>query len=197
MKKVIVIGAVCLSATLLLAQTQRKKSSEAPPPVKATMKITPMNVKTGLWQSTSTVTVTGSLGLPPEALAKMTPEQKARYEAAIQAQAGGHTSTHTNKGCLTQKDLTTDPFARTDSDDENIHCHGNLLSSTSTDVVLQETCSGEASMAYTMKIHADSTEHATGTGAGTATMGGHTMNSSVKFDSKWLGATCPAETNHD
>ena len=192
MRKMIVFGAVCLSATVLLAQTQKKNSEQVP-----AAKMTPMNVKTGLWQSTSTITVTGSLGLPPEVLAKMTDEQKARYAAAMQAQSGGHSSTHTNKGCLTQKDLTTDPFARNNSDDENIHCHGTLLSSTSTDIVLQETCSGEATMNYTMKIHADSAEHAIGTGTGTATMGGHTMNSSVKFDSKWIGATCPADANHD
>lgn len=195
MKKMIVLGAVCFSATVLLAQTQKKGIEKTP--VKTAIKITPMNVKTGLWQSTSTITVTGSLGLPPEVLAKMTPEQKARYEAAMQAQAGGHSSTHTEKSCLTQKDLTTDPFAQKDSDDENIHCHGTLLSSTSTDIVLQETCSGEATMNYTMKIHAADSEHATGTGTGTATMGGHTMNSSVKFQSTWIGATCPADANHD
>jgi len=196
MKRMILLGAVCLSATVLLAQTQ-KNIDQAPAPVKTAMKMTPMNVKTGLWQSTSTVAITGGLGLPPDVAAKLTPEQKARYEAAMQAQAGGHTSTHTNKSCLTQKDLTTDPFAQKNSDDEHIHCHGTLLSSTSTDIVLQETCSGEASMTYTMKIHAVDQEHATGTGTGTATMGGRTMNSSVKFQSTWLGATCPADANHD
>jgi len=193
-KKTILLGAVCLSATVLLAGTQ--KNDQAPASTKA-LKITPMNVKTGLWQSTSTITVTGGLGLPPSLLAKMTPEQKAKYEAAMQAQAGGRTSTHTNKSCLTQKDLTTDPFADKNSDDRDIHCHGTLLSSTSTDIVLQESCSGEASMAYTMKIHAVDQEHATGTGTGTATMGGHTMNSSVKFQSTWIGATCPSDANHD
>lgn len=196
MRKMIVLGAVCLSATVLFAQTQKKKMDQAPAPSRG-LKMTPMNVKTGLWQSTSTITITGSLGLPPELLAKMTPEQKARYAAAMQAQASGHSSTHTNKGCLTQKDLTTDPFAQKDSSDEHIQCHGTLLSSTSTDIVLQESCSGEASMTYTMKIHAVDQEHAVGTGTGKATMGGHTMNSSVKFDSKWIGATCPAGTNHD
>lgn len=192
MKKMIVLGAVCFSATALLAQTQKKSPEQVP-----AAKMTPMNVKTGLWQSTSTITVNGSLGLPPEVLAKMTDEQKARYQAAMQAQSGGHSSTHTNKGCLTQRDLTTDPFAQKDSSDEHIQCHGTLLSSTSTDIVLRETCSGEASMAYTMKIHAVDQEHATGTGMGTATMGGHTMNSSVKFQSTWIGATCPADANHD
>lgn len=194
MKEMILLGAVCLSATVLLARTQ--KNDQAPASAKA-LKITPMNVRTGLWQSTSTMTVTGGLGLPPSLLAKMTPEQKAKYEAAMQAQSGGHTSTHTNKGCLTQKDLTTDPFAQKDSSDEHIQCHGTLLSSTRTDIVLQESCSGEASMAYTMKIHAVDQEHATGTGTGTATMGGHTMNSSVKFQSTWIDATCPADANHD
>lgn len=196
MKKTIVLVAVCFSATVLLAKTQEKDIEKAPTPAKS-LNITPINVKTGLWQSTSTITITGGLGLPPSMLSKLTPEQKAKYEAAMQAQAGGRTTTHTNKGCLTQKDLTTDPFAQKDSDDENIHCHGTLLRSTSTDIVLQETCSGEASMTYTMKIHAVDSEHATGTGTGTATMGGRTMNSNVKFESKWLGATCPANVNHD
>lgn len=198
MRKLIIVAAVCFSATMVLAQSQQKNPGQASPPEKMpAMKITPLNVKTGLWQNTSTVTIVGSLGLPPELLAKMTPEQKAKYEAAMHANAGGHTSTHTDKGCLTQKDLTTDPFSKANSDDENIHCRGKLLSSTSTDIVLQETCSGEASMNYTMKIHAVDQEHAVGTGKGTATMGGRTMNSSVKFETKWLGATCPAGTNHD
>lgn len=192
MKKMIVFGAVCLSATVLLARAEQKKGSEAPPPVKSTVKMTPMNVKTGLWQSTSSVAVSGGLGLPPETLAKLTPEQKARYEAAMQANSGGRTSTFTNKDCLTKEDLTADPFTRMGKDDENVHCHGTLLSSTGTDIVLQETCSGEASLNYTMKIHAVDQEHATGTGSGTATMGGHTMSTSVKFEAKWLGATCPA-----
>jgi hypothetical protein len=195
MKKLIVLGAVCFLATMLLAQTQEKGIEKTP--VKTTTKITPLNVKTGLWQSTSTITVTGSLGLPPEVLAKMTPEQKARYEAAAQAQAGGHSSTYTDKSCLTQKDLTTDPFVQKGSDRDNIHCQGTLLSSTSTDIVLQETCSGEATVNYIMKIHASDSEHTTGTGTGTATIGGHTMNSSVKFDAKWIGAACPAGMNHD
>jgi hypothetical protein len=190
MKKLIVVSAICVFAMVFLAQAQSNKSTAQ------AVKMTPMNVKTGLWQSTSTITVKGSLGLSPEVLAKMTPEQKTRYEAAMQAQAGGHTRTITDKNCLTQKDLTRDPFAQKNSD-ENIHCHGTLLNSTSFDIVLQEACSGEATMKYTMKIHAVAPEHVVGTGEGTATMNGHTMNSSVKFDAKWIGAACPAGMNHD
>lgn len=197
MKKLMVFGTVCFSATVLLAQTQKEKVDQAPAPVNTAIKMTPMNVKTGLWQSTTTVTLAGSLVLPPSMAAKLTPEQKAKYEAAMQAEGKGGGHTYTDKSCLTQKDLTTDPFAQKGSDEEHIHCHGTLLSSTSTDIVLQETCSGEASMTYTMKIHALDQEHAVGTGTGTATMGGRTMNSSVKSQSTWIGATCPAGVNHD
>ncbi|MGH9728942.1 MAG: DUF3617 family protein [Candidatus Acidiferrales bacterium] len=186
-----------MSATVLLAQTQEKPEQRTPSKSAASkapgVNRVPMDVKLGLWQSTTTITVSGGLGLPPEVAAKLTPEQRARYEAAMQNQAGGHTSTLTKKSCLTQEDLATDPFGNENANDENIHCHGTLLKSTSTDAVLQETCSGEASMTYTMKIHAADQEHATGTGTGSATMGGRTMNSSVKFDSKWLGATCSAK----
>ena len=190
MKKLIIVSAICVFAMVFLAKAQSNKSTGP------AAKMTPMNVKTGLWQSTSTITVSGSLGLSPQMLAKMTPEQKARYEAAMQAQAEGHTRTITDKNCLTQKDLTRDPFAQKDSG-QNIHCHGTLLNSTSSDIVLEEACSGEATMRYTMKIHALDAEHVVGSGEGTATMGGHTMNSSVKFDSKWVGPACPAGMNHD
>ena len=189
MRRMIVLGAVFFSAAVLLAQT--RKPGQTPEARSSAMKLTPMNVKTGLWQSTSTMTIVGGLGLPPEVVARLTPEQKARYEAALQAQGGGHTRTTTSKGCLTQKDLTTDPFNQRHPD-EKLQCHGTVLNSTSSDVEIQESCSGEATMNYTMKIHAVDQEHAVGTGQGTATMGGHTMKSAVKFDSKWLGATCPA-----
>ena len=45
-----------------------------------------LNVKTGLWQTTITNTVTGSMGLPPEIAARLTPAQRARFEAAQKKQ---------------------------------------------------------------------------------------------------------------
>jgi hypothetical protein len=187
MRRMIVLGAVFISGTVLLAQT--KKPGQIPQAKGSGLKLTPMNVKTGLWQSTSTITIAGDLDLQPDMVAKLTPEQRARYEAA--QQVAGHATTYTTKDCLTQKDLTTDPFDQKHPD-ENVQCHGTVLNSTSSNVEIQESCSGDASVKYTMKIHAVDQEHAVGTGQGTATMDGQTLKSAVKFEAKWLGATCPA-----
>ncbi len=190
MKRMIALAAVFFSATVLLAQTKKHgKNAESRT---SEVKFVPMNVKTGLWQSTSTMTAIGGIGLPPEMLAQLTPEQRARYEAALQARNGAHTSTMTHKECLTQKDLTTNPFGKDDEPNEGLECHRTVINSTSSDAEIRETCSGEASMTFMVKIHAVDREHTVGTGEGTATMGGHTMKSSIKFDTKWLGATCPA-----
>lgn len=157
----------------------------------ASAPVIPMNVKTGLWENHSTLTVSGGLGLPPEAVAKMTPEQRARYTAALGA--GERTSDHVNKGCLTKEDLTQDPAKMLNPGrDEGESCHGDVINSTTTDLEVHSICTGTAQSDMRIKLHAVDQEHVTGEGAGTATMGGHTMKTSYKFDSHWLGATCPA-----
>jgi hypothetical protein len=42
-----------------------------------------MDVKTGQWETTMTGQITGMPAVPPEALAQMTPEQRAKVEAAM------------------------------------------------------------------------------------------------------------------
>lgn len=176
MKRTFLVAALCALATGLIAQT----------------KITPMNVKTGQWQSTQTVTMSGSLGIPPDLEAKLTPEQRAQFEAAMKQSPMTRPQTFTNKGCLKQEDLTKDPFANKNMQD--MKCHENLLRSTSSEAEADISCEGpQATFKYHLTFQASDQEHVTGTGHGSATMGGHTMNSEVKFDSKWIQATCPAD----
>src|SRR5713226_7911176 len=93
MRRIIFLAAISLSALVLWAEGNVK----------------PLNVKVGLWQITSTTAISGHLpGVPPETLARMTPEQRARYEAAMQKATQGQTTTR--KHCVTQKDLDKDPF---------------------------------------------------------------------------------------
>lgn len=198
MKKILGFAAICVVVLgASLAQARQKpspsdKSKEAAP--NSAAKLIPLNIKLGQWQSTTSITLKGGLDLPPDMAAKMTPEQRARYDAYMKSKAGGDTHTFTDKGCITAKDLTTDPFEQKDPDGR-VHCHSTLLSSSGSDIVVQETCSGEASMTYTMKIHASDQEHTTGTGEGNTTMGSKTMTSHVKFSSTWVGATCPNDSN--
>ncbi len=180
MRTTISLCVVCLSATVLLAQS----------------KLTPMDVKTGLWQNTSIITLSGTPGLPPDALAKLTPEQRARYDAAMSSMGNGTARTVTSKSCLTQKDLIKDPFK---DNSGQMTCQETVLNSTTSDLEIKESCAQQpAKFDFRIKIHAIDSEHAVGNGQGSGTMdGSHTMNSNMKMDLKWLGATCPADMKHD
>lgn len=179
MRKMILCGAFCLSAAGLMAAGN----------------VVPLNVKTGLWETTSTVTVNGAVGIPPEMVAQMTPEQRAQVEAAMKAMGNGKPRISTYKDCLTQKDLTEDPFTHK-AYGENIKCQDTVIKATGSDLELKESCTQDTSKADVhVKFHASSSEHVSGTGTVVATAGGHTMTSDMKMESKWLGATCPADVH--
>ncbi len=67
--------------------------------------MTPMNVKTGQCESTITSETSGQLPIPQEMLDKLTPEQRAKMEAAMKARGGQGDCTTTYKRCVTNEDL--------------------------------------------------------------------------------------------
>src|SRR5256885_17186130 len=62
-----------------------------------------LDVKTGLWEITSTGATTGAPPVPPQALAQMTPEQRAKMQSAMQAAISRNNQPHISKSCITQK----------------------------------------------------------------------------------------------
>jgi hypothetical protein len=177
MKKMIVLGVAFLLPAALWAGGKVK-----------------LNVKTGLWQTTVTNTVTGSMGLPPEMAAKLTPDQRARFEAAQKKQASGTPRTETHKDCLTPEKLEEDPFTDKSHGDE-AKCEETVIKSTASDLEVRELCTyGSSKSDIHLSFHADSPEHVTGSGTTTANVGGREMKSTMKMDSKWISAACPAGT---
>ncbi len=67
--------------------------------------VTPLNVKTGEWESTMTNETSGQMPIPQEMLDKMTPEQRARMEAAMKARGMQGPRTIVNKQCVKKEDL--------------------------------------------------------------------------------------------
>jgi hypothetical protein len=151
-----------------------------------------LDVKTGLWQTTTTRTVTGGMGLPPELAAEMTPAQRARYEAAAKKQGNGSPRTETHKDCLTPEKLAEDPFSNKPHGDD-VKCEETIIKSTSTDLEVRAVCTyGSSKGNFHLSFHADSPEHVTGSGTTTTTVGGREMNIVTKMDSKWISTACPA-----
>ena len=154
--------------------------------------IQPLNVKTGLWQTTMTSTFSGAPPITPDMqarLAQMPPEQRARMEAMIKNQFGGVPQTHTYKSCITKEDLNKYPFS-----DPKQHCNYEVLNSTGSQMNASGTCTEENGMKTDFKIRFDAldSEDVKGTGQIAISGGGHTMNGNYSGTGKWLSASCPA-----
>jgi hypothetical protein len=151
-----------------------------------------LNVKTGLWQTTITNTVTGSMGLAPEMADKLTPAQRARFEAAQKKRGSGTPRTETHNDCLTPEKLAEDPFTNETHGDE-AKCAETVIKSTVSDLEVRELCTyGSSKSDIHLSFHADSQEHITGSGTTSVTAGGREMHSNMKLDSKWVSAACSA-----
>lgn len=155
----------------------------------------PLQVKTGLWQSTVNSQMGG--GIPPELqarLAAMPPDQRARIEAMMQKQFGGVPQANTFKSCLTQKDLNdSSPFG------SGTKCTWTILTSTSTDLEARGTgCDAGKNQGmnseFHVKIHVVDSGHVKANYDGTMTGNGHTMTVNGSYTSEWVGPTCPADT---
>ncbi len=167
-----------LAATVLLAQSQPKKnvpnaSATRSNVTQARTQLKPLNVKTGLWQMTQKVTWTG---LPPQ------------YAALLQNAAPTQ-----YKSCVKASDLIENPW----SDGSGQRCTWTVLNSDGTDMKVQGSCQGNEGATVQMQgqIHAADSQDGTGSMDLTLTMNGMTAKGHASYTGKWIGSTCPADTN--
>lgn len=179
------IVALVLLTTTSWAQEKTQKSATDKTEKSAAVQYQPLNVKTGLWQNTMTTSLAGEMLIPPERLAKLSPEQRARVEAAMNARSGQGAKTTTYQSCLTKEELQKTPFR------DKKNCTETLVSSTKTQAEVKLVCTMEGIDGNgEMQIHAISDESVAGSGHGTATMEGRTMNTTWKLTGKWVRESC-------
>lgn len=148
-----------------------------------------LNVKTGLWEVTFTTTTSGTPPIPAEMLAKMTPEQRAKFEERVKARNAAPPQAHTEKECLTEEELKKETLFGSDEDDKE--CKRTILSSTSSKVEARVDCESDGvKRSGTMTIEALSPENVKGTMHMTAASEERAMNVNSTFAAKWLGAAC-------
>lgn len=177
MRRIFVLGAVCFSVTMFLAQAQTRENSRTVERQKSvTPVLVPLNVKTGLWQLTETITW---VDVPPQMAAIMNNGRPITY-----------------KSCVMPNDLSSNPWANGSQD----NCTWTALNSTGTEMDVQATgCrmgenSGMLVEAHGT-IHVVDSEDGTGSMEVTLTGNGQTMNGHASYKGKWIGATCPADMN--
>jgi Protein of unknown function (DUF3617) len=148
-----------------------------------------IDIKPGLWEISSTVQMSG---LPPiPNLDQMTPEQRARIEAAMKKMSGTP-QTNTTKSCITREGIEK-AIADASSNKGNT-CKPKLSSMSSSRVELHIDCSregGDMKSTGDMTIERRDAEHFTGSGAMKTTgSGGRTMDMKWSMTGNFVSSNC-------
>ena len=148
--------------------------------------ITPLNVKEGLWEMTVTHSMSGMPAMPdipPDVLAKMPPEQRARMEAMMK----GGPSTDVRKECITKEKIEKNSAFSNNRGD----CTRTVVNSTGSKLELKIHCEEkQASTDGTLVLETAGSDHVKGTMQSATNANGHTMNMNFTFSSKYLGPAC-------
>lgn len=141
-----------------------------------------LDVKKGLWETTTTVESSGTPPIPPEAMARMTPQQQAMMQERMKDAMGQNGKPRTDRRCITQKDIDqafTDP-------DQTGGCKWTPVKTSSHVYDADATCQGR--MAGSGKLHIEATDPEHVRGTTDMTMG--TMHVKGTFLGKWLSGDC-------
>jgi uncharacterized protein DUF3617 len=146
-----------------------------------------LNLQTGLWEITGSAQLSGPPAIPKEALAAMSPEQRARFEAAMQAAIAQAAQPRTHKTCLTKEKLSRGVIGLDDK--VRPSCTRTVLSSTARTLDVKEECQHEnATLSARLHVEAVTPEAVKGTFV--MTQGTRPGSVTSTFQGKWLGAEC-------
>ncbi|MGE5337957.1 MAG: DUF3617 domain-containing protein [Gemmatimonadota bacterium] len=149
-----------------------------------------LNAKLGLWEVTSTTESSGRPPIPPEMLARLSPEQRAKMEAAIEAHQAKGPQTTTHKACYTEKDRER-AFQGQDDDGQR-SCKRTIVSQSARRMQVRLDCTGASMGAANgmFTVDAITPENVKGTVDMKVVRGDRTMNVKSSFSARWLGADC-------
>jgi hypothetical protein len=148
----------------------------------------PLDVKTGQWESTMTGQTSGMPPIPDEVLNRLTPEQRAKMEAGMQARGARGPKTTVTKSCLTKDKLDK---AFNTGDDSTKACTRTLVASSGSKQEIHMDCNREGMKSSgIVKVEAIDSENVKGSMQMTMTSGERTMNMNYTFAAKWVGPAC-------
>lgn len=149
-------------------------------------KVQPLNAKPGMWELSISQQMSGAPPVPPDVLAKMSPEQREKIEAMFKQQAGKLTAPRIRKSCITQEQLSKNPFT-----EERPGCQRTVISSTSTVYEFHQECTENgAKIVSDGKFEAPTDSTMKGTMKTKADNAGRVTNVNIDMSGKWLSADC-------
>jgi len=144
-----------------------------------------MNVKTGLWEITTQTGMTGTPPIPPDVLAKMTPEQRARMQAL-----SGSDRSHTAQSCVTEKDLE---HGLEPQENRQSSCKVVSTNTTGTTQEIHMQCDNDHMKGTSvMKVVALDREHMQADMKMDAVSQGGPMHMTMHMTGKWVSSDCGA-----
>jgi hypothetical protein len=148
-----------------------------------------LNVKPGLWETTMKMDMSGMPpmpAIPPERLAQMPPEQRARLEAMMK---GGDLpgKQHTSRSCVTADDLKNGPAFDKES---GADCKRTIVNNSASDWEMVQECTGASERRVDVKYHALDSENIQGRMEMSGNHAGHAVSGKGTMYSRWLGSNC-------
>jgi Protein of unknown function (DUF3617) len=134
--------------------------------------------------------MTGVPAIPPDMVSQLTPDQRAKLQASLQAYAAQGPRTVTTRTCLTEEKLK-EPLDLTQKGKD---CTHTVVSSNSKKQEIDFKCTiGGGQQTGVLRMEAVSSDHVKGTMQITMVADGQTSHSETDIDSKWLQGTCSAK----
>ena len=151
--------------------------------------LTRPDVKPGLWEVTNNPQISGEMPIPADQLAKMTAEQRARLQAAMQANTAKGNKPRVYKECMTPEKIARGFETGPKGDDSS--CKRNVISSTAKELTLHDECSKQDRKTVTdLHFEVKGGKQMNGRINVVINSGGKTMTVNSTIQGKWLGANC-------
>jgi hypothetical protein len=148
-----------------------------------------LNIKLGLWEIATQANISGAPPIPDDAMAKMSPEQRARMQAAIQASMAEVAKPRLAKHCVTQAKVAQG--FNLDRQHDSTTCQKKLATNSSTELQLTETCPEDnGSTSIDEHIQVSGSDQVAGTVHFVKTSGGKSMTVDSTIKGQWLAASC-------
>ena len=156
-------------------------------PVSADETKVKLDADLGLWEVTTHPKMSGTLTIPEEQLQKMTPEQRARMEAAMQAVTQNAQREHVVRQCLTPEQRAKG----FDLGNEGSSCKTTVIQNTSSELEVRRECGAESEVRTTTEhFRMSGSRHVSGTVDAAMSQNGKPVAMHMTIEGRWLGADC-------
>jgi hypothetical protein len=154
-----------------------------------------LNVRLGLWEVATHPQVNGNLPITDEQLEKLPPEQRAKFEAAMQAAIARGAQPRIFKECMTAEKRSHGFNA---GNDQSKNCQVTLVTNTPSEFESRRECTNEdGKQSTSVHFRVVSSHHVSGTVNALISHGSKTMTVNSAMEGKWLGPDCGSVKDYE